>query len=108
MSLRNLNQTLTYWPPGAVDRYGKPQPGSPVQKPCRWEDRSDQIISKTGQEIVSKSRVFLAEDVDIDGYVYLGVSSASDPTTVSGAQQIQAKSKHPDLRNLRQLVTLYL
>lgn len=108
MGQRHLHQTLTYWPPSAEDRYGKPVSGTPVQKACRWEDRTDEVQSKTGQQVTSRSRVFLDDDVDIDGYVYLGVSDATDPTTVDGAYEIQAKGRQPDLRGLRQLTVLYL
>lgn len=108
MGQRFLTQTLTYWPPGGTDRYGKPQSGTPVQKPCRWEDRTEEVQSKTGQEVTSRSRVFLDDDIDLDGYVYLGVSDGADPTTVAGAFEIQAKGRQSDLRGLRQLTVVYL
>lgn len=111
MTQRHLNQTLTYWPPaaaGATNIYGKPASGSPVQYSCRWEDRSEQIQGKGGEQFVSKSRVFLNEQVEIDGYVYLGTSAASDPSLVDGAQEIQQVARQPDLRNIRSLTVLYL
>lgn len=105
---RHLHQTLTYWPPGEDDRYGKHQSGAPVQLPCRWEDRTDEIQGKEGQQVTSRSRVFVEGDVDIDGYLYLGTSNAPDPSQVDGAYEIQAKAHQPDLRNVRELTVLYL
>lgn len=111
MSQRHLHQTLTYWAPsapGSTNLYGKPTSSAPVQLKCRWEDRTEQLKSKTGEEFVSKSRVFLEEDVSIDGYVFLGVSAVADPSGLQGAWEIQQKARQPNLRNLRNLTVLYL
>lgn len=108
MGQRHLNQTLTYWPPGDTDAYGKPISGSPVQKSCRWEDRLEQVQNKSGEQITSRTRIFLNDDVDIDGYVFLGTTNESDPTSVVGAAEIQAKGRQPDLRGLRSLTVVYL
>lgn len=105
---RGLNQVLTYWAPGARDLYGKPSWSVPVQFNCRWEDRTEQVRSKHGEEFTSLSRVFLVETVDMDGYVFLGVSAETDPTVTLGAQEIQAFAKQPDLRGLRTLSVIYL
>jgi hypothetical protein len=105
----SLNQTATYWAPsGSTDLYGKPTPSAPVQIPCRWEERSSQVISKKGEEIISKARVFMLQDVSLDGYLYLGASAQADPNNQSGVYEIQAMSRTPDLSNLESLVTVYL
>lgn len=104
-----LKQTCTYWAPtGQTDLYGKPVWSVPTTLSCRWENNQSQIMSKTGQEIVSKARVYLADPVDIDGYLFLGTSAALDPTLVIGAEDIQNVGTTPDLRNLQQLTTVYL
>ena len=108
MGQRHLNQTLTYWPPGQDDRYGKPLAGAPIQIDCRWEDRIDEVQSKTGQEVTSRSRIFIEGDVDLDGYVYLGVTAVPDPSKLDGAYEIQAKGHQPDLRGLRELTVIYI
>jgi hypothetical protein len=104
----HLKQTLTYWPPGSMDQYGKMTYGSPVQKACRWEEISLTFQDKRGEERQSKTRVFLADDVDVDGYVKLGTSAETDPTSVDGAFEIQQKSRVPDLRSVTQITTLVL
>lgn len=106
---RALNQTLTYWEPtGITDLYGKPTWKSPVQLPCRWEDKQQEVMSKTGEEIVSKSRVFLLSTININGYLLLGSVSTADPTQVEGAWEVQQVGTTPDLRNLKSLTTVYL
>ncbi len=109
MPIRHLHQVLTYWAPaGTYDTYGKPLYLSPVQYNCRWEDKQQNFVNKIGTEKVSKSRIFLSEQLDIDGFVFLGTSVASDPTQVSGAREIQALGRIPDLRNLKSLTTVFL
>lgn len=107
---RALQQTTTYWAPAdaSSDLYGKPTYSAPVQLPCRWENRVELVRSKSGQEIASQARVFLAQTVSLDGYLLLGTSSAVDPTLVTGAFEIQAISSIPDLRNLKTLTAAYL
>ena len=104
----NLPQTATYWAAGSTDRYGKPVLSAPVQIRCRWEDSNQQVMSKKGEEIISKARVFLASDVSLDGYLLLGTSAVGDPTPLNNAYEIQAKTTTPDLRGLQSLTTVYL
>ena len=107
--IRGLNQTCTYWAPTETrDLGGKRTYDAPVQHACRWEDRTEMYQDKQGEEKISKSKVFLIVDLDLDGYVMLGTSAASDPTVLPEAYEIQQKSKIPDLRSVTSLVTLYL
>jgi hypothetical protein len=104
----SLNQTVTYWPVTGHDVYGGNTFGSPETRPARWEDRADTIRDKSGVEYVTKSRVFMSQDFDLDGYLYLGTSAAANPTTVSGAYEIRQKSAIPDLSALQTLYTAFL
>jgi hypothetical protein len=74
----------------------------------RWEDKVEQFRDKSGQETVSRSKVFLAQDVSMDGYLFLGDSSVADPRDVPGANEIRALSKIPDLRSATALRVAYL
>lgn len=105
---RNLRQTLTYWAPLGTDMYGRTSFAAPVTRICRWEDKSELVRSKKGDEIVTKSRVFMAEDFDINGYVFLGTSVATDPHDVEGAWEIQQRAATPDLRLMKTLYVAYL
>lgn len=105
----SLNQTASYWAPSSgTDRYGKPTLSAPVQIPVRWEERTQIVQGKKGEEVTSKARVFMLVDVDLDGYLYLGTSSEADPVVLDNAFEIQAKTKTPDLSNLESLTTVYL
>lgn len=105
---RNLRQTATYWAQTGLDKYGKPTFSAPTTIACRWEDRQELFIDKRGQETLSRARVFFAQAVDLEGYLYLGESAATDPLTLQDAFEIQATKKTPDLRNLKSLYVAML
>lgn len=103
---RKLNQIASYWAPlASTDLFGKRAYSAPVQLFCHWEDRTDMYHDKFGKQVVSQSKVFFAEDIALDGYLLLGVSSETDPTTVAGAYEIMQVARVPNLRNL---ATLYV
>jgi len=100
-----LNQTVTYWSQTGEDLFGKGTFASPIQLQARWEDVAEMFIDKTGQESVSKAKVFLAQDISLEGYLVQGTSAGTDPTVVAGAQEVRQIKRTPDLRNLQ---TLYV
>lgn len=105
---RNLHQKATYWAPNGRDLFNNMTFLSPVTIDVRWEDVSEVYISRLGKEEVSRSRVFSAENVELEGYYYLGISSAADPTLVDNAFEIKAVKRTPDLRNLKTLILAYV
>lgn len=102
---RQLHQTATYWAPLDTDLFGKKTYEAPVQLTVRWEDKQELYHNKHGQQVVSKSRIFLSQNVDLDGYILLGTSVETDPVLVTGAEEIQQIARIPDLRNL---TTMYM
>lgn len=103
-----LNQTVTYWGPSGSDVYGGTTFTAPSTRLARWEDKSEIIRNKAGAEYVTKSRVFMKNDFDLNGYLFLGSSSEADPRTVIGAYEIQQRAMTPDLKALKNLFTAYL
>lgn len=103
------NQTITYWvPSGTLDRYGKPALNAPTQLTGRWEEGSKVVVNKKGEDVVSKARVFfMDQNIDSDGWLYLGTTSEVNPNTV-GALEVLAVTKVPDLGNLEALTVVYL
>lgn len=99
---RFYKQDITYWAITSEDRFGKPVFASPVVFQGRWEDKKMQLLGKSGTTINSQSMVNFPDtvDIEIDGYVYLGISAALDPTQVQGAYQVQQVQTLPDLRNI--------
>lgn len=108
VGIRNLVQDITYWAPSTYGGTGEASFASPAVLKGRWEDRVENILNASGDEIISRSRVFLASQVAIGGYLYLGTSATADPKTVDGALEIQQTSRIPDLRLVKTLHTAFL
>ena len=98
----SLNQTAVYWGTPAASGFGHKTFAAAVEVDCRWEEKSDLYIDRKGKEFVSRSVVFVGQDLDIGGYLYLGelddLDSDPAPTDVSGAYEIRAFQKIPDLK----------
>ena len=104
---KNLNQPIVYWgnptPTGAGYSYDEA-----VELNGRWEDRQEIFIDADGREQTSQTIVYIDQDVDVNGYLYLGEledlgdsSSAmdwGDPQAVSNSYMIRAFKKTPNLK----------
>lgn len=95
---RNLKQTVTYWAPSGLNKDASRGFASPTTFLARWEDRQELIVMPTGEEITSSAKVFVIQDVANGGWLYLGTSSVADPQTVTGAKEIKAFAKTPNLK----------
>jgi hypothetical protein len=95
-----LSQTLTYWRKTGVNSYNQPTFAAPTQLICRWEDRVEKIQDDMGQDYVARSRIFLADDVSMGDYLFLGTSVATDPRAVTLARRVVAFRKTPSLDGL--------
>lgn len=104
----HLKQVCTVWTVTGSDLYGKSTYASPVTKACRWEEKTEEVVDKHGETYMSKARVFFAESIPLESYVYLGTSAAADPTTVSAAREVRQVATTPDLRALKSLQVAYL
>ena len=100
---RTLKQTAVYWGSPVNDGYAGHTFDDPVEIACRWEDKGELVRDASGAEFVSRSIVYVLQDVDTDGYLFLGVltdlSSAEegDPEGTDGAYLIKKFDKSPSL-----------
>ncbi len=96
---RNLLQNVTYWSRGAPDGFGGFAFSSPVTIKGRWEQRTDLFKDPQGNEQRSSARVYVDTDVELGGYIFLGISAATNPTAEAvGAREILDFRKTPNLR----------
>lgn len=97
---RNLNQTVTYWAPAGRDNFGDPSFADPVEINGRFEERTEKFFDADGSELLARSVVYLDQDVEIGGFLMLGLatSSTSDPRDEDGAFQIKDFRKIPDIK----------
>jgi len=100
--LRKLSvQTAVYWGIPTDDGYGGYTYSTPVEIAVRWEDSTKVITTSKGVEYTSRAEVIVNQDVDEEGYLYLGTLSdltekqKEDPKLVDGAQKIMRFDKIP-------------
>jgi hypothetical protein len=101
---KNLKQDCVYWGNPAPDGYGGNTFDDYVAIKCRWEDRTTKFIDANGEESISKAVVYLPQDVELGGWLFLGelsdISSANQdaPQNISGAHEIRAFNKIPNIK----------
>ena len=104
--IRACKQTAVYWGDPTPDGYGGWTFGSeyPIEIKCRWEARTEVISDGQGNEIISRARVYVTEDVEEEGWLFLGTlddldsAEEEDPMEASGAYKIKRFDKTPTLR----------
>lgn len=106
---RAARQTAVYWGTPVEDGYGNKTFATAVEISVRWEARNDVIADFAGREVASRARVFTLQDVDEEGWLYLGVlddldSNPDDPKQVSGAYEIKRFDKIPRLHSISEFV----
>ena len=101
---RMLKQTVTYWAPSTFDKFGDPSFVAPTTFVARFESKNVVFTDKNGEQSHSKAIVYSTTVVAVDGYLYLGTSSTTNPESVSGADRIRRVDIDP---NIKDTVTLY-
>ena len=94
---RNFNQAATYWATTGVDNSGDPIWAAAVSIQVRWEDKNRTFTNASGEETQASSIVFVKQDMAAGDFLFLGTSTSADPTTVSGAKEVQGFEKIPQL-----------
>lgn len=108
---RTCKQVCVYWGNPTNDGEGGKTFDDPVELYCRWEELSQVVTDNKGAEITSRAVVYLLQDVDEEGMLYLGTledlyddyatdSSAGEvenPIGIEGAYVIKRFEKLPVL-----------
>ena len=113
-------QTAVYWGSPVDDGYGTKTFAEPIEIKCRWEDIVEVVSDRTGKDITSKAKVLVPQDLDEEGYLFLGTldslydSAESsgitlNPFEILGAYEIKRFDKIPLLKSTDKFVrTAYL
>lgn len=101
-----LKQTAVYWGNPTPDGLGGRTFDDPVEISVRWERKQELIIDQNGEEVTSHAIVYVSQDMELGGYLYLGAladlsSSTENPQEVDEAREIRRFDKIPDLRGTR-------
>ena len=76
---------------------------SPIELAVRWEEMSQLVTDNKGEAITSRAVVYVKQDLDEQGMLYLGEladlnsDGESDPKSVDGAYYIKRFEKSPVL-----------
>jgi hypothetical protein len=92
---RQLSQKCVYWGSPAEDGEGGNTYASPVEIDCRWENMTQIVVDSKGNEITSRALVFVEQDLDVEGRLYLGtLENLYDlPTLDSSASELNDPAK---------------
>ena len=95
-------QPIVYWGGPVNNGEGGFTYDDPVEILGRWEELNEVIMANDGKEIISQARVFLTQDVDEEGRLWLGelteLDSAPDPNdSAVAALYVVATSRLPKL-----------
>ncbi len=90
-------QKATYWATGTSDGFGGHTFTAPISLDVRWEEKNELVINDKGETVVSRARVFVDRDLDLEGYLFLGVSTGADPRVVDDTYRILEIRKTPSL-----------
>lgn len=105
----DLNQTATYWAPGALDAAGNVALASPVILSCRWQRKRDLVRNNEGREVVSMVVAYVDQQLATQGYLALGDATGSpDPRLLADAFEIVAEGASPDLDDDETLYKVWL
>ena len=69
---RTCKQLAVYWGSPNETGYGSQVWANPVEISCRWEDKEQLIQLDDGSQISSRAIVYVLQDVDLEGMMYLG------------------------------------
>lgn len=109
-----FKQKAVYWASPVSDGYGGYTYDAGVEVDVRWEDKQEMFIDKEGREALSHAIVYLEQDVDIGEYFWLGdiddldSQGEDDPAFVSGAREIRAFNKIPNVSSTTYLRKAWL
>ena len=100
---KTCTQTAVYWGTPVSDGMGGFTYADAVEISCRWDDFQKLITDKQGREIVSTARVLVTQDLDQQGWLYLGtlddLDSDPQPREIDTAFPIIKITKVPELKS---------
>ena len=100
-------QTAVYWGNPKSDGYGGMTFDDPVDILCRWDVGSSKLPNVIGDgrgnEIITRAEILVTQDLDEQGWLYLGSLSeldpeSNDPKLVDGAYEIKRFDKIPMIK----------
>ena len=111
---RNLVSKCIYWGNPVPDGFGGFTYDEPVELDCSWVASTRVMVDRSGRELVSRAQVRVAQDLDEQGMLYLGVlddldsAEELDPRSVAGAWEIKRFDRVPTIKGTAYYRVAYL
>ena len=98
-----LKQNCVYWGPPVLDGDGGSTFPTGVAVKCRWTNVAGEVPDARDVSEMASHEIYVASDVVIGGYVYLGALAAVDagatsPLDTDGAAKIKGFKKMPNFK----------
>jgi hypothetical protein len=104
-------QTCVYWANPREDGFGTKVYDAPVEISCRWEDKVQLVKNEIANtEFLSRAIVYVLQDVDQEGVLFLGrltdliPGAVTNPLSQDGAYIIKIFEKIPALQSTTEFV----
>ena len=106
---RMYKQTVVYWGAPTLDGFSNKTFADPIELSARYERVDELVKGPDGEELLSKARVWVPQEVDEGGYIYLGTlddldSNPDDPKTIEGADEILSFRKMPQVGSTTEFI----
>ena len=109
---RMVKGTCVYFSRTSNDGFGGSTFADGVEIDCRWEDVQTLFVNELGVEIMSKSTVYVPQDMIPGDYLYNGelseITPSDNPQEIDGAKEIGGFDKLPNFRYTEFLRTAFL
>lgn len=97
-----LNKKGVYWPPGAMNKFGRHAAGDPVVIDCASSQTNQTITRPDGKTLAVTSEIFTDTKVVRDGWIWVG-DVLEAPDAPLEEHRIQQVRHHNDVDDVEQL-----
>ena len=110
---RTLKQTCVHWETNGLDKYGQPLFLPPVERACRWVDKTEEIIDKAGVKSRSQTQILFEDcQVKVGDFLRLGkldsVTDVACPLKNTGTWEILQVDRVPSYDGSYKVLKAYL
>ena len=110
---RALKQTCVHWSTNGLDKFGQPLFSDPVERACRWVDKTVEIIDKAGVKSRSQTQILFEDcQVKVGDFLRLGkldsVTDVACPLKNTGTWEILQVDRVPSYDGSYKVLKAYL
>ena len=96
-----LKQKAVYWGAPVPNGFGGFSYADPIEIAVRWTDKQELFLNYNGEQVLSRAKLMLDQDVEVRGMIALITLAALDTGQLpedNGGLEIRSFQKMPDVR----------